>query len=141
MPQVEVRIWMDGAFDLMHYGHVNAFRQGRALGTHLVVGVNSDESITRCKGPPIMNDQERLAMIEAPLCYSHNASTCSDPLNRTIGLFVKRLRAPDIGEGGEPSKALFLYQGGPGEPSTALETALLTLHGYLNQRGGPLSPP
>jgi len=24
----EIRIWMDGAFDLMHYGHMNAFRQG-----------------------------------------------------------------------------------------------------------------
>ena len=56
---------MDGAFDMMHYGHVNAFRKGRALGTHLVVGVNDDESITKCKGPPVMNDQERLAMVKA----------------------------------------------------------------------------
>lgn len=60
----EVRIWMDGAFDMMHYGHMNAFRQGKALGTHLVVGVNSDESIARCKGPPVMNDQERLTAVE-----------------------------------------------------------------------------
>lgn len=59
----EVRIWMDGAFDMMHYGHMNAFRQGRALGTHLVVGVNSDESIAKCKGPPVMNDQERLTAV------------------------------------------------------------------------------
>ena len=59
-----IRIWMDGAFDMMHYGHVNAFRQGRALGTHLVVGVNDDESITRCKGgAPVMNDSERMATI------------------------------------------------------------------------------
>lgn len=60
----EVRIWMDGAFDMMHYGHMNAFRQGKALGTHLVVGVNSDESIAQCKGPPVMNDQERLTAVE-----------------------------------------------------------------------------
>ena len=61
-----IRIWMDGAFDMMHHGHVNAFRQGRALGTHLVVGVNDDASITRCKGtPPVMNDDERLAMVGA----------------------------------------------------------------------------
>lgn len=61
-----LRIWMDGAFDMMHYGHVNAFRQGRALGTHLVVGVNDDESITQAKGaPPVMNDAERLAMVKA----------------------------------------------------------------------------
>jgi cytidyltransferase-like protein len=38
----QVRIWMDGAFDMLHYGHMNAFRQGRAYGTYLVVGVNSD---------------------------------------------------------------------------------------------------
>jgi ethanolamine-phosphate cytidylyltransferase len=53
----EIRIWMDGAFDMMHYGHMNAFRQARALGTYLIAGINSDESITRCKGPPVMNDE------------------------------------------------------------------------------------
>lgn len=46
----EVRIFVDGAFDLFHFGHMNAFRQARELGTFLIVGVNSDESITRCKG-------------------------------------------------------------------------------------------
>lgn len=55
---------MDGAFDVMHYGHMNAFRLGRSLGTYLIVGVNSDESITECKGAPLMNDRERLAMVE-----------------------------------------------------------------------------
>ena len=42
----EVRIFMYGAFDMMHYGHMNAFRLGKSLGTHLIVGVKSDESIT-----------------------------------------------------------------------------------------------
>ena len=41
-----IRIWMDGCFDMMHYGHMNAFRQGKSLGTYLVVGINSDETIT-----------------------------------------------------------------------------------------------
>lgn len=59
----EVRIFIDGAFDCTHYGHMNAFRLGRSLGTTLVVGVNSDESITECKGVPLMNDQERLTMV------------------------------------------------------------------------------
>jgi len=60
-----VRIWMDGAFDMMHYGHVNAFRQGRSMGTHLVVGVNDDASITRCKGtPPVLNNAERVTMVQ-----------------------------------------------------------------------------
>jgi len=59
----EIRIFMDGAFDLFHYGHANAFRQGLALGTYLIVGVNSDDSITECKGAPLCNDEERLAMV------------------------------------------------------------------------------
>lgn len=60
----EIRIWMDGAFDMMHYGHMNAFRQGRALGTKLIVGVNSDESITACKGKPVNTDSERIKTVE-----------------------------------------------------------------------------
>ena len=60
-----IRIWMDGAFDMMHHGHVNAFRQGRALGTHLVVGVNDDESISQCKGPPVMGDRERVTAVQS----------------------------------------------------------------------------
>jgi len=59
----KVKIFMDGAFDLTHYGHFNAFRQARMLGDHLVVGVNSDESILKCKGPPILNDEERQATV------------------------------------------------------------------------------
>jgi len=61
----EVRIFLDGAFDMMHYGHMNAFRLAKSLGTHLVVGVNSDKSITSCKGKPLMNDDERLTMVSA----------------------------------------------------------------------------
>merc|ERR1711937_661178 len=53
----KIRIFMDGAFDLMHYGHVNAFRLGRSWGQQLIVGVNSSETITQCKGPPVMTDE------------------------------------------------------------------------------------
>ena len=60
----EIRIWMDGAFDMMHYGHMNAFRLGRSLGTKLIVGVNSDESITLCKGKPLFNNTERLECVK-----------------------------------------------------------------------------
>jgi cytidyltransferase-like protein len=61
----EIRIFMDGAFDLMHFGHMNAFRLARSLGTQLVVGINSDRSITECKGAPLMNDEERLTMVKS----------------------------------------------------------------------------
>ena len=62
----QVRIWMDGVFDLTHYGHMNAFRQGRALGTALVVGVNSTETVIACKGSePVLDDHERATAVRA----------------------------------------------------------------------------
>lgn len=61
----KIRIFMEGAFDMMHFGHMNAFRLGRSLGTYLIVGINSDDSITACKAPPLMNHTDRMAMVQA----------------------------------------------------------------------------
>ncbi|KAK9027375.1 hypothetical protein V6N11_067212 [Hibiscus sabdariffa] len=58
-----IRVYMDGCFDLMHYGHANALRQAKALGDELVVGVVSDEEIIANKGPPVLPMEERLALV------------------------------------------------------------------------------
>lgn len=58
-----VRVYMDGCFDLMHYGHANALRQAKALGDELVVGVVSDEEIIANKGPPVLTMEERLVLV------------------------------------------------------------------------------
>lgn len=60
-----VRVYMDGCFDMMHYGHCNALRQARALGDQLVVGVVSDAEITVNKGPPVTPLHERMIMASA----------------------------------------------------------------------------
>ncbi|KAL5974905.1 Ethanolamine-phosphate cytidylyltransferase [Asimina triloba] len=60
-----VRVYMDGCFDMMHYGHCNALRQARALGDQLVVGVVSDSEITANKGPPVTPLHERMIMVGA----------------------------------------------------------------------------
>jgi ethanolamine-phosphate cytidylyltransferase len=54
-----IRVYMDGCFDMMHYGHCNALRQARALGDQLVVGVVSDPEIIANKGPPVTPLKER----------------------------------------------------------------------------------
>lgn len=54
-----IRVYMDGCFDMMHYGHCNALRQARALGDQLVVGVVSDAEIIANKGPPVTPLHER----------------------------------------------------------------------------------
>ncbi|VDQ16291.1 unnamed protein product [Trichobilharzia regenti] len=40
-----IRVWVDGCFDLVHFGHANALRQAKALGDQLIVGVHSDISV------------------------------------------------------------------------------------------------
>ena len=55
----KIRVWVDGCFDMLHFGHTNAIRQARVLGDELFVGCHSDEEIKRYKGPPIMQEQER----------------------------------------------------------------------------------
>lgn len=54
-----LRIWVDGCFDMMHWGHANAIRQAKKEGHHLVVGVHSDAEILANKGPTVMKEQER----------------------------------------------------------------------------------
>ncbi|KAI8488989.1 Ethanolamine-phosphate cytidylyltransferase [Branchiostoma belcheri] len=60
-----VRVWVDGCFDMAHFGHANALRQAKKMGDYLVVGIHSDEEITKHKGPPVMTEQERYKMVGA----------------------------------------------------------------------------
>lgn len=50
---------------MMHYGHANALRQAKSIGDQLVVGLIPDSEILRCKGPPVMNEEERHVLVEA----------------------------------------------------------------------------
>ena len=99
----EIRIFMDGAFDLMHYGHMNAFRLGRSLGTHLVVGVNSDESITRCKGAPLLNDDERLAMVKSCKFVDHVVPDCPYIMNKEyLDYVIEKYKIDYVIHGDDP---------------------------------------
>jgi len=57
----------NGAFDLLHVGHVRYLRGAKALGGRLVVAVNSDESVRELKGEgrPIMPAEERAEIVAA----------------------------------------------------------------------------
>ncbi len=60
-------VFTNGVFDLLHYGHLQYLRAARALGDVLVVGLNSDSSTRRYKGPqrPLVPEQERAALLLA----------------------------------------------------------------------------
>ncbi|KAG0328792.1 Ethanolamine-phosphate cytidylyltransferase [Dissophora globulifera] len=65
MPRKPIRIWVDGCYDVMHHGHFNSLRQAKAMGDIVVAGVHSDAEIMQHKGPPIMNEDERVEAVSA----------------------------------------------------------------------------
>ena len=60
-------VFTNGVFDILHAGHVNVLRRAKALGDVLVVGINSDASTRRLKGPrrPVNREADRLALVSA----------------------------------------------------------------------------
>jgi len=60
----------NGAFDLLHVGHVRALADARARGDVLVVGVNDDASVRALKGPrrPVVPADERAELLCALAC-------------------------------------------------------------------------
>ncbi|MBW3632238.1 MAG: D-glycero-beta-D-manno-heptose 1-phosphate adenylyltransferase, partial [Chloroflexi bacterium] len=60
-------VFTNGVFDILHAGHVQLLRRARALGDVLVVGLNTDASTRRLKGPtrPVNRESDRLALVSA----------------------------------------------------------------------------
>ena len=63
----------NGAFDLLHVGHVRYLEGAKAAGDVLVVAVNSDASVRAAKGPdrPIVPEAERAELVAALGCVDH----------------------------------------------------------------------
>ena len=59
-------VFTNGCFDLIHLGHVKYFQFAKSQGDILVVGVNTDDSIRRLKGPkrPVVNELDRVGVLE-----------------------------------------------------------------------------
>ena len=60
-------VFTNGCFDLLHAGHVRLLAAAREFGDLLVVGVNSDASVRRLKGPerPVLGLEERAELLAA----------------------------------------------------------------------------
>ena len=60
-------VFTNGCFDLLHPGHIRGFELARQMGEALVVGLNSDRSVRKLKGPtrPVIPEQERAEMLAA----------------------------------------------------------------------------
>ncbi len=60
-------VFSNGCFDILHHGHVDYLARAKALGDILVVGVNTDDSVRRLKGPtrPVVAEDDRAAVVAA----------------------------------------------------------------------------
>ena len=63
-------VFTNGCFDLLHLGHVRYLREAKKLGDILIVGVNSDDSVTALKGPdrPYIHELERAEILASLEC-------------------------------------------------------------------------
>jgi D-glycero-beta-D-manno-heptose 1-phosphate adenylyltransferase len=69
----QVVAWTNGCFDLLHVGHVRNLQAARGHGDLLVVGLNSDDSVRRLKGPgrPVLPAVERAEVLAALACVDY----------------------------------------------------------------------
>lgn len=86
-------VFTNGVFDLLHPGHIQYLDAASKLGSYLIVGLNSDESVRRIKGPlrPVMKLEERLEVLAALECVRFVTWFDEDTPAETI-----RLVKPDI---------------------------------------------
>jgi D-sedoheptulose 7-phosphate isomerase len=63
-------VFTNGCFDILHPGHIQLLQEARALGSKLIVGLNSDRSVRAIKGPgrPVFSAGERAAVLSALAC-------------------------------------------------------------------------
>jgi rfaE bifunctional protein nucleotidyltransferase chain/domain len=63
-------VFTNGCFDILHRGHLEYLFQAAALGHRLIVGLNSDESVRRLKGPtrPVNNIDDRAFALASLRC-------------------------------------------------------------------------
>lgn len=92
-------VFTNGCFDILHYGHTDYLAKARELGDILVLGLNSDASTSRLKGPtrPINGENERAAILAALFFVDYVVIFEEDtPLN-----LIKKVKPQVLVKGGD----------------------------------------
>jgi rfaE bifunctional protein nucleotidyltransferase chain/domain len=73
-------IWVNGCFDILHTGHIELLEYAKSLGTHLIVGLDSDHRVKFYKGKhrPILPLEERMKIISSLSCVDEVVSFNDD---------------------------------------------------------------
>ncbi len=64
------KVWVNGCFDILHSGHIELLEYAKSMGTHLIVGLDTDERVRKSKGEnrPLIPLSDRRVIIEALEC-------------------------------------------------------------------------
>lgn len=92
-------VFTNGCFDLLHVGHIRYLKEAKSLGDILVVGLNTDQSVSKLKGPgrPIQSEQERAEILSALECVDYVVTFSEDtPLN-----LIQHLKPDVLVKGGD----------------------------------------
>ena len=92
-------VFTNGCFDILHRGHITYLNRAKALGDVLVIGLNSDASVKRLKGPerPINAEGDRAGVLAALSCVDLVVTFEEDtPMN-----LIEALRPDVYAKGGD----------------------------------------
>lgn len=92
-------IFTNGCFDILHVGHVELLKYCHSIGDRVIVGMNSDKSVSRLKGPtrPI-NSQESRKLILESLIYTDEVIIFEEDTPLEL---IKKLKPDIIVKGGD----------------------------------------
>lgn len=92
-------VFTNGCFDILHVGHLRYLQEARALGDFLIVGLNSDESVRRLKGPtrPIQTQSDRAELLLGLKCVDAVVIFGED----TPRLLIEQVRPDVLVKGGD----------------------------------------
>jgi len=95
-------VFTNGCFDLLHIGHIRYLEEAKTLGDVLIVGVNSNSSVRKLKGPerPILPVEERAEILSGLGCVDYITIFDElDPLN-----LISSLQPDVLVKGGDWTK-------------------------------------
>ena len=103
-------IIVSGGFDPVHKGHIRMFREAANLGAQVIVGLNSDEWLSRKKGKPFMKWEERAEILESckfvtqVLSMDDSDDTASDIIKQVANLYKNQDMNIYFANGGDRGK-------------------------------------
>ena len=92
-------VFTNGCFDLLHVGHVRYLKQAKSLADILIVGVNTDASVQKLKGPtrPIQNENDRAEILASLDSVDHSILFAEE----TPQLLIEMIKPDFLVKGGD----------------------------------------